>query len=591
MESRLWYTNHTLTLAPVPALATANAEIWSTLDLHILPHFFDVVAKIYEIHRIHEPSRDMVGKRVTTFAKRGDRTIRNPFTNRRVDPHGKSARPLIELARNGNRFRSVLKEAGVPKPDRQSIVGQWKYIAGLSDVPPKDLPYASPIQVKNISASGYGGGSTRKDADLHRCRRTGLKYKRDAERMRTRLRRVAQTAKYDADDGSSMPTARDEEPEEYDDAEDDYDDYDDTYPNIQSPKRATPRERNGSTFISASSVSDAEVPEPFVFLIGPGAFAKPSKDTVRKIGPMLREAWEGCPRYSESQRTHNLPRGWNGTDEDYFLTGTTAERLSHCMSRTAMEHYVPMLLAAWEYMYEDARRRRPSTIHSILKTLDGIADGAGNPVLVRAISANVDGLEYAAGLEPGAVMPGYGSVLLRQPIDTAICKARPNIVRSVAEIRSGRYRPAMVLEDEYTAIVPSESDLDGVIEDTRNGGTLVLYNMSDAPAISAFLENCRFDTTIVVNSNAIAAERTQAMLDSSSDITAGGVRVPECESNNEDPGVVCGFHANVIIGLRGADELLRLFKRLYTDFRVAGNRPRDPDMLENMLQNQAAYTK
>jgi hypothetical protein len=341
------------------------------------------------------------------------------------------------------------------------------------------------------------------------------------------------------------------------------------------------------------------VPEPYLVLLGPGAsrdagveiFGRMSSGNAKRLGAMLADAWEECREYSRAEGDgHAAAVGWSGDIRDYFMTGGPKQRLRRCLSILAMEYYMPMMSAAWEFVYMAVKDKRPATIHAIVRELDAIGDAAGNSVLIGAITTNVDGLEYATGIDPEAVIPGYGSVLLKQPRGTGTGREAPSAVESVAEIRSGRYRPAIVLDGE-DAIMPSDADLDATVGATNGTGTLIVYGMSDTSDISAFLENARFATTIVVDSDWVAADRVQDMLDRSSEITARNLRVPGCEIENPDPGVVCGFQTEHIFGLRGASDLLALFRRLYTGFDAARPGSRSGRTLRNAAENQALYTR
>jgi NAD-dependent SIR2 family protein deacetylase len=335
-------------------------------------------------------------------------------------------------------------------------------------------------------------------------------------------------------------------------------------------------EESDATYTPIRRIDPEVIVEPITFLIGAevsrdsgiDAFVNMSPESAARLNTLLEAAWLLVSKYSaERQKAHMSEVDWDGSVRSFFFSNAPGESLRHCLTVMAAKHYSEMMLAAWEFLYLSVQDKRPSLTHSIIKGLESLTDGDGNPVLSNTITVNVDGLEFAAGISDVGIIPAHGSVLLRQPIDSKIGEAKASEIKSLEEIRSGKYRPAMVLYGED--VLPTAEDLDNVAKDA-GGGTLIIVGAS-LNADTELLENMQVTTTIVVNSDYRTADDTLALINESSEFfDAGGkglvVVGPGADDDDEEE-VIKGFSTTNSFALRTPSELEDLLFRVY-DFGI-----------------------
>lgn len=360
-------------------------------------------------------------------------------------------------------------------------------------------------------------------------------------------------------------------------------------------------EEGDPTYTPVSEIEAEMIVEPITFLIGAGAskdagietFVNMSAASGAALNRILEAAWSSSPKPSASdERSHAESVDWEGSIRSYFFpAGAPGEQLRHCLTTMAARYYPVMMLAAWEFMYNGVRGKHPSLTHGIIKGLEALTGDDGGPVLANTITMNVDALEFAAGIDDISIIPAHGTVLLKQPIDTAIGRARASLVNSVDEIRSGKFRPAIVLYGED--VLPSAQDLDNVAKDA-DGGTLIIIGASLSTG-GTLLENMRMTTTIVVNPDSKTADDTLALLDESSDAAdgGGGVTVMGDVGGDEEEEVIKGFSTTNSFALRTPQELLELLNSVYQGLKVPKHTKTtsDPEVASKILERINEYVK
>lgn len=695
-------------------------------------------------------------KRVTTFAK-CDNGIRNPFTHRCIDPTGDTAAELVQLVHHPNEFKHKLKNAKVPKPDRKQIIEQWKYIAGLVDTQPANLPVplvkfaGSASNPNNESKTRYKhhrthdtskNESAQKKAKYHNMHNINNKvirkpnpnryigsyrgkyavcisrlkklknrlldckkdikfhtklsnHKRDTEPCTkaktdklgsilttTTIKTESKNAKSDTDkrrfykslkltdklyygksgignlpvDIKDQVINRISQVLEFHNAPRnsrkmgarlysihnmkslytpqnavEYEKMTDVIlnanndiqkeihrldiemspaniakavdtrakraifeflkfvkdPSLKPSMKEEKEEKEekkiykDKTYTNANDVKINEM-DPITFIIGAGASRDAGIDTFMEISPataenldvMLKKAWKKCPKYSDDDQAEFAEEvGFHGKDIKKFFFGTDnpGKKLRNCMTTMAADKYIPMMLAAWEFIYVSVKDKKPALTHSIIKALEDIEVVENNkvkPILANIITMNVDGLEFAAGIEEISIIPVYGCVLMKQPIGTAFGDARGSWVESIDEIRGGKYRPAMALYGED--ILPSTESMENAAKDGEDG-TLIIVGTSLSTG-SQLLNNFDVKTTIVVNPNRDDVKDTIKILNGATNATAADEDI-SVESDNDDDEykeAVHGFSTEKIIAFRKSKDLETLFKRLYkNDFTVS----------------------
>ena len=136
-------------------------------------------------------------KRISTFA-RCDDGIRNPFTRRCVKLRTETGRHLAQMAHHPAEFNRKMKAAGVPKPDRQLVLDQWRYIARITDDRPPNIPTPAPDErpprlSKSAVDAPLAGAPAKKPKAVVRAhvstpqKRSGVSYKKDWRECETSL--------------------------------------------------------------------------------------------------------------------------------------------------------------------------------------------------------------------------------------------------------------------------------------------------------------------------------------------------------------------------------------------------------------------
>jgi NAD-dependent SIR2 family protein deacetylase len=353
------------------------------------------------------------------------------------------------------------------------------------------------------------------------------------------------------------------------------------------PEGPEPESELGPVYTPVNEIPKGDIADHFTFLLGAGVskdsgietFVGMSPEAGEELGRRLVEAWMMCPDYSpEEVKKHKEDVHWPGDIKDYFLNQELpGDMLRNALSTMAATYYRPIMLAAWEFMYKGIAQKRPSLIHNILRALDETNAPDNESMLGYVVTMNVDGLEFAAELDPTGIMMAHGSVFLKQPTGTGIGEAQGTLINSLSEIRSGQFRPAIVFYGEE--VLPSVEDMTSVI-DMVDDQTLVVAGTSLGTG-SGLLTGMTPKTTIVVNSDPKTAAMIVDMLERSTRRTKGAAHV---KGIGDKGPVVAEFSSENVYAIRNAEELRELINRVFEDvqYRRSDSFNTDPPVLSSI---------
>jgi NAD-dependent SIR2 family protein deacetylase len=358
-----------------------------------------------------------------------------------------------------------------------------------------------------------------------------------------------------------------------------------------------------NVYTPVKSIDPNTITLPITFLVGAGAsrdsgietFVDMSDSAKKLLNEMLVGAWSVVRKYStDDQKAHAKKVRWSGDMHSYFFVKAPGEQLRHCLTTMAASYYPSMMLAAWEFMYLGVINKRPGFTHEIIKGLEDLstpdAISNGEEVLGNVITMNVDGLEFAAGINDVAITPAHGSVLLKQPAGTKIGRATASVVRSLDEIRSGEFRPAIVLYGEN--VLPSAEDMAAVVQDSQDG-TLVIVGASLSTG-AALLAGMSVNTVVIVNPDPSAvADTIELVSESTIKDAEDEMEIEDDVEEDTTEDAIENFSTQNIYALRNPVEFGNLIDTVFVGFKVkkAQYTNRDPEVLKLIENRVNEYVK
>lgn len=340
--------------------------------------------------------------------------------------------------------------------------------------------------------------------------------------------------------------------------------------------------------------------EPLTFMLGAGAsadagietFVGMSKQTGEALDEMLRAAWARCPKYTDKEiRQQAKSVQTADTIEKYFFVKNPGTRIRHCLTSMAREFYAPMLLAAWEFMYRGIAGKKAGYVQNLIAALQPVGAPANKFLMANVVTMNIDGLEYAAGIDPLSVVPAHGNVLFKQKYNDEIGTVIPTPVTSIDEIRSGEFRPAVVLYGEN--VIPTSAKYQDVI-DLVAGGTLIIIGASFTTG-GGLLKLFEPETVLIVDPDVKTVNKVITLLDSSTEKTETLAKDPNFEGYTEDyeddEGDIPGFRMGDAYGLRNALELKQLLDRAYSGINVIPSDQSniEPEVLQDISESISVW--